>query len=453
MKIKKILSLALVASLCMSTLLGCGSKQNDNSGDDKSTTETLENSKTEGTAESETPTEEKISGKITLSAWDVDTQLPYIRPMVQEFVKQNPDIEVEIIDIPSADYTNKLSIDLNGGTASDLIMIKDADTTYSFNKKGQLADLTSYMTKDNVDLSIYNGLAENFNFDGKQAGLPVRTDYYMLFYNKDIFDAAGVEYPSNDMTWDEFEETAAKLTSGEGQEKIYGAHFHTWQALIQNWSVQDGKNTIMGPDYSFMKPYYEMALRMQNDGIVQDYATLKTGNIHYSGVFQNGQVAMMPMGSWYMSTHIDAISKGETEVKNWGVATIPHSKDIEAGNTVGSTTPMAINNSSKNQEAAWELLKFFTSYEGAKMLAEYGQFPGCVNEELLSTITSIEGMPEGAKEALKVKGIVLDRPIVQYVNEVNKMLEEVHGLIMLEESSIDDGLSEISTRSEEIQAQ
>lgn len=447
MKTNRLLSLIVTGLLATSLFAGCAKTP------DPASTPPAETPAAESATDTPAPEPSAATTKITFSAWDVDTQLPYVRPMVEAFMAQNKDIEVEIIDIPSADYTNKLSIDLNGGAASDVIMVKDADTMFSLTKKGQLADMSSYISSDGVDLSIYNGLAENFNFEGKQTGLPVRTDYYVLYFNKDIFDAAGVAYPSNDMTWAQFEETAKQLTSGEGQAKTYGAHFHTWQALVQNWTVQDGKNTMMGPDYSFMKPMYDMVIRMQNDGTVQDFATLKTGSIHYSGVFQNGQTAMMPMGSWYMSTHINAIKSSETEVANWGVSTIPHPEGLEAGNTVGSTTPMAINEASKNKDAAWKLVNFFTSYEGGKMLAEFGQFPGCVNDELLGIITSVEGMPEGAKDALQVKGIVLDRPIVEFVNEVNKMLEEEHGLIMLGESTVDDGLATIATRSEEIKSQ
>ena len=53
----------------------------------------------------------------------------------------------------------------------------------------------------------------------------------------------GFPIPSADMTWDEYEELAKKMTSGEGSAKVYGTHNHTWQALVSNWAVQDGKNT------------------------------------------------------------------------------------------------------------------------------------------------------------------------------------------------------------------
>lgn len=56
---------------------------------------------------------------------------------------------------------------------------------------------------------------------------------------------------------------------------VYGTHHHTWMALVSNWAVQDGNHTLMSEDYAFLKPYYEQALRMQEEGVMQSYANLK----------------------------------------------------------------------------------------------------------------------------------------------------------------------------------
>lgn len=240
-------------------------------------------------------------------------------------------------------------------------------------------------------------------------------------------------------------------TSGEGTEKKYGAHFHTWQALVQNWGVQDGKNTIMATDYSFFKPYYEMILGMQNDGICMDFGTLKSAGIHYSAAFADGSVAMMPMGTWYAATIVDSINKGESDV-NWGIATIPHPESMPAGSSVGSTTPLCVNESSANKDLAWEFVKFACSEEGAMAVANTGAFPARLDESVLEVICSVPGMPENAKEALAVSGIVLDRPIAAHVSEVDKMLGEEHSLIMLGEMGIDEVLAEMGELSAEIQA-
>lgn len=460
MKMKKALALTMTAVMATASLTACGGQKAPAEGSAASSTPAA--SSEAPAASSEAPAESSEAqaaspadlGDVTIkvSTWDVDST-PYVTSIVDAFQTKYPNIKVELSDTASADYTNKLSIMLNGGSDVDVFWVKDADTIKALSDKGQLADLSEFISRDGVDLAAYNGLAENFKFDGKVVGLPSRTDYYVLYYNKDIFDAANVAYPTNDMTWEDFEATAKAITSGEGANKKYGALIHTWQACVENWGVQDGKHTIMDTDYSFFKPYYEMALRMQNDDkSIQDYATLKSNNIHYSSPFLLGQVGMMPMGTWFMSTLISKIDAGESTV-NWGVATIPHAAELEAGYTVGSTTPMCVNNASDKKEAAWAFLQFACGEEGAAIHANVGSIPAMTNDDMLKTIAATPGMPEGVLEALQVKNISLDRPIVDKVGEVNQMLGEEHDLIMLGELTVDEGLAEMAERSKEIQAE
>lgn len=85
-------------------------------------------------------------------------------------------------------------------------------------------------------------------------------------------------------------------------------------------------------------------------------------------------------------------------------------------------------------------------------VANTGAFPARLDESVLEVICSVPGMPENAKEALAVSGIVLDRPIAAHVSEVDKMLGEEHSLIMLGEMGIDEVLAEMGELSAEIQA-
>lgn len=449
---KKVLAAVLTVAMVGSMLAGCGSTASETAASSTpETTAALESEAAADAVEEEAPVAAADGEQVTIkiAAWDATTSAT-TQPLIDAFEAANPNIKVELIDIASADYTQKLTVMLNGGNDLDVVWIKDGDTTPSIAARGQLEDLTPYIERDGVDLSAYNGVAETLNMNGEQVALPISTGFYILFYNKDIFDEAGVEYPSNDMTWEEFEELAAKVTIGEGNDKKYGALIHTWQACVQNWGVQDGVHTILDTDYSFFKPYYEMVLRMQDAGTVMDFSTLKTGNIHYSSPFLQGQIAMMPMGTWFMATIISKINEGESTI-NWGIATIPHADDLEAGYTVGSTTPMGINAKSNNKEAAWEFVKFACGEEGAKIYAENGDIPAMKDDSIIDAIAGIEGMPEGAAEALVTKNIALDRPLDEKSAEVNQMLGEEHSLIMIKELSVDDGLAEMAERSKEIQ--
>lgn len=441
---KKLLSLALAGAMCLSLFAGCSGKPDPT----PASGSTPPPSQSDASGSGAEPA--GLTGTLKVSMWDLSADAIF-SSVIKAFEDANPGVTIEPIDIPSADYGTKLSVMLNGGSDVDVFWVKDADTIYPIANRGQMADMSSYIARDGLDLDIYNGQAKDFNIGGKQIGMPFRTDYYVLFYNKDIFDAAGVEYPSNDMTWTQFEELAKKVTMGEGVDKKYGAYFHTWQACIQNWAVQDGQHTIMDTDYSFFKPYYEMALRMQNDDkTCMDYGTVKTANLHYSGVFSDGSVALMPMGTWFAATMIDKINKGESSV-NWGIATLPHPDNVEAGYTVGATTPICINAASPNQDLAWEFVKFVCGPEGAAAVAAQGGVPALLDNDTLKALTSVDGYPEGALEALQVKNMVRDRPVADKVSEVNQMLGEQHSLIMLGESDLDAVLADMGAQSKSIQ--
>ena len=447
----KFMAMALTAAMLGGMLAGCGNNAANAPADTTPAPETpaAESSAVqESTPAEETPAASGEQVTIKVAHWDSYTE-PSTQMLVDGFEAANPNIKVELIDIASGEYSNKLTVMLNGGNDLDVVWVKDPDNTPSIAERGQLEDLTPYIEKDGVDIAAMNG-SDALKLDGKQVALPVSTGFYVLYYNKDIFDAAGVDYPGNDRTWTEFEELAKKVTSGEGNDKKYGALFHTWQACVQNWAVQDGKHTILDTDYSFMKPYYEMALRMQDEGTVMDYSTLKTGNIHYSSVFMEGQCAMMPMGSWFMSTMIEKTKAGETSV-NWGVATLPHPDGVEAGWTVGSTTPMGVSAGSKYKDAAWEFVKYCSGEEGAKIYADCGMIPARMNADTIKALAALDGMPEGLEEALQTKHVAMDRPLEVHSAEVNQMLGEEHSLIMIKELSIDDGLAEMGERSKEIQ--
>lgn len=441
---KKLLSLALAGAMCLSLFAGCSGKPDPIPASGSNPPSSQSDASGSGAEPA------GLTGTLKVSMWDLSADAIF-SSVIKAFEDANPGVTIEPIDIPSADYGTKLSVMLNGGSDVDVFWVKDADTIYPIANRGQMADMSSYIARDGLDLDIYNGQAKDFNIGGKQIGMPFRTDYYVLFYNKDIFDAAGVEYPSNDMTWTQFEELAKKVTMGEGVDKKYGAYFHTWQACIQNWAVQDGQHTIMDTDYSFFKPYYEMALRMQNDDkTCMDYGTVKTANLHYSGVFSDGSVALMPMGTWFAATMIDKINKGESSV-NWGIATLPHPDNVEAGYTVGATTPICINAASPNQDLAWEFVKFVCGPEGAAAVAAQGGVPALLDNDTLKALTSVDGYPEGALEALQVKNMVRDRPVADKVSEVNQMLGEQHSLIMLGESDLDAVLADMGAQSKSIQ--
>lgn len=449
MKKRQLTALTLAAAMTAVSLAGCGGSE---PAEATTAAPAAEGEATEVPAATDAPAAEGEKTKLTVSVWD-NASSPQFQAVADAFMEKNPNVEVELIDTQADEYNNKITVMLAGGdTDPDVIMVKDADTQVGMKEKNQLLDLTSYIEKDGIDLSVYGGAAEQLQMDGKQYTLPFRRDWYALFYNKDLFDAAGVAYPSDDMTWDEYEALAKQMTSGEGSSKVYGSHNHTWMALVANWAIQDGKNTLLSEDYSFLKPYYEQALRMQDEGVIQSYANLKTGSIHYISTFEQQQCAMVPMGTWFVATLIQDKKDGKFDF-NWGVTKIPHPEGVEAGSTVGSVTPIAINAKTDVPDLAWEFVKFATSEEGALILAENNVFPAISSDAINEKLASVEGFPEDGKTALEVKNFVFDRPLDAKMPSVRKVIEEEHDLIMIGEEDIDTGIANMNERAKEAMAE
>jgi multiple sugar transport system substrate-binding protein len=388
---------------------------------------------------------------LTMAVWDLSTT-PYWQAVVDAYEAQHPNVTVELLDISSAEYTDKINIMLSGGDETDIITVKDIPQYSAMLTRKQVDPLEDRIEADGLDLSVYSGAAEELTYEGSIYALPFRSDIWILYYNKDLFDQAGVDYPTNDMTWEQFDELARKMTSGSGADKVYGAHFHTWRSCVQLATVQDGKNTVIATDYSFMKPMYDMVVAMQDDGIIMDYGELRAGSVHYSGVFWNEQVAMLPMGSWFIGSMIRAKNEGEADF-NWDVVKYPHPEGVAPGTTAGTLTSLAINANSANKDAAWDFIKFYSGVEGAKALAATGNLPAIRTPEVLEIFASLEGVPAGAAEALQTTTVRLELPMHPKVGAVEQILNEEHDLIMTESVSVDEGIAEMTSRVSEALAE
>ena len=392
---------------------------------------------------------------LTWAVWDYATT-PYYDALINAYEAANPDVNVEVIDLGSADYQTALQIQLSGGGSDfDVVAVKDIPGYNNLVKAGLLTDLAPLAERDGIDTSMYGGIVEQVTVGDSFYELPFRSDFWVIFYNKDLFDAAGVPYPTNDMTFEEYDAIARQMTSGSGASKVYGAHYHTWRSAIQLFGILDGQHQITdGGDYSYLKPYYEMALAQQRDGIVQDYATLKTSNIHYTGVFYNESVAMMNMGSWFIASLIAANESGQSDATNWGIVKYPHAEGVEPGTTLGTITALAIPASTPQQDAAWDFVKFVTGVDGAEVLAGTGNFPAVTNDDINNIIASTPGFPqdEASKEALNVAQLYLEMPLHDKSAEIEVVLNEYHDQIMTENMSVDEGLAEMGRRVDEVLA-
>ena len=385
---------------------------------------------------------------LKVAGWDITTT-PYYTAIKNGFEAANPDIKIEWVDLASQDYNIKASTMLSGGDTTDLYCVKELSDMQNWAKEGLILPLTDMIAADGYDLSKYAGMDACYValHDGAQYALPFRADYWVMFYNKDLFDKAGVAYPTNDWTWDQYAAIATEVAEKTG---AYGTHYHTWLSAVANWAVCDGVNTLADGKYDDLVYFYELYQKLEDEGVCMSYDELKASGLHYSGAFAQGNIAMMPMGYWYASTLIGYIKDG-TASMNWGIAAVPHLDGVAAGSSFGSPTGIAISKATQNKDAAWKFAAWMCSEEGAKAIAETGTRPAYVSEAVAAVMAAAEGFPtdEISTAALLPTAISLEWPIGEGVNEIKTIVNEEHSLIMTREVDIAEGIASMEERAAE----
>ena len=449
---KKLLSVVLAAAMMSTLLTGCGNDTSDNTSNGSSSA-APENEQQSSESAGGQETTEPVTLKWAI--WDQETTR-YWGDLKKAYEDSHPGVTIEMVDLGSTDYMTVLATELSGsGSDFDVVTIKDVPGYATLVQKNDILALDDYIAADGVDLSQYAGATDQVTVDGNLYELPFRNDFWVLYYNKDLFDAKGVAYPTNDMTWEEYDALAREMTDTTFGSQIYGGHYHTWRSTIGLMGVLDGKHTILDGNYDFMKPYYEMVLAEEADGVVRKYSDLKTEGLHYSAAFSGGDVAMLNMGSWFIATMISNLNSGEYDsglCGNWGIVKYPHAEGVEAGSTLGTITGLAVTTATDTPDAAWDFVKWVSGSEGAAVMASSGNFPAIMTDEVKDMIAGLDGFPtdEQSKEALTVSNLYLEVPYAPNVSEINSVLDSYHGSIMTGEMSVDEGIEAMNNEVQKI---
>ncbi len=384
---------------------------------------------------------------LTVVTWDATTT-PYLIAQKEAFEASHPGVKIEYVDVASQDYAVKATTMLEGGDTSDVFIIKEIDNLINWQAQGFAAPLADYIAKG-YDLSGFVGTEVNYAVDGIQYAIPFRSDFWVLFYNKDLFDAAGVDLPTNDMTWGQYAELAKKLTDKE--KDVYGTHYHTWLSAVVNWAVCGTGYTLADRKYDNLLYYYTLYQDLEDSGACMSYADLKASGLHYSAAFANGNIAMLPMGYWYVSTLI-GYNKDGTCNFNWGITAVPHADDVAAGSSFGNLTGAMINAKSENKDLAWEYISWLGGPEGAKATASVGARPAWVSEDVAEAMASVDGFPadENSKAALIPSSVAMEWPVAEKVSDIKTIVNEEHSMIMAREVTPEEGIGEMNERVAEL---
>ncbi|HEX2993940.1 MAG TPA: sugar ABC transporter substrate-binding protein, partial [Anaerolineales bacterium] len=314
------------------------------------------------------------NGPVTISMmmWGDPAELEVWNQIVADFHQANPNITVKVEVSDWDSYWTKLKTMLSAGTPPDVFAM-DAPLYLDYQSRGVLLNLQPYLDK-NPDLlnGVYPQTLEAYKTSDGMYGLPRDFQTVVLFYNKDMFDAAGVAYPTADWTYDDLREAAKKLTkdsNGDGKTDQFGFYSDLWDMeLIWSEAIWAHGGEIVSADHTktlIGEPKAREAWQLFHDMMFEDqsWPNSTTAGEYGGDPFLAGVAAMTTIGHW--------VVPGYSEVDfKWDVAPMPKGPAGQA--TSVNSAGFVIGKASKNQDAAFEFLKYVLSEPAQKRLAQLG---------------------------------------------------------------------------------
>ncbi len=300
------------------------------------------------------------------------------RALYREFEAKNPGIKVRLEGVPgSQEYVSKMLLSFIAGTEPDILTL-DASSAAVFIDNNVLMDLAPFAKRD-----------ADFSFDDyfpNVVGIARRGDRYyavpgdftpmVMYYNKRLFDEAGVPYPKPGWSYDDFLQTAKKLTK-PGQ---YGLKFTNWMPGWVTWIWNNGGD-VLDPAGTRAKGALDSPKSTEGIGFLNrlvnvDRVAPSLSQTASLGVdlFTNGQAAMEISGHWalvgYSVAPKDAKGRPLLRLEDVGVVELP--TELPKSVTVMYEAGFAIGKNCKHPEAAWRFIQFMTSENAQRRLNKTG---------------------------------------------------------------------------------
>jgi multiple sugar transport system substrate-binding protein len=307
------------------------------------------------------------NGKITLnlSLWDENFK-DVVDKSVAEFEKEHKNVKVKVTFTPWADYWTKTRTSLAGGGGPDVFWI-NGNNFYQYAAKGYIKDLQPFIDKDKFDTSVYTpSLLKLYSYKGDLYGMPHFLDAIALFYNKKMFDDAGIPYPDDTWTWDNVEKVGAQLT--DKTKGIYGyvAQVKPQESYLnlifqaRGYVLSDDKKKS-GFDTPEALSAFEWIKKLMDKGISPSMQ--QQMETEPKQIFNTGKAAMIPL----ISVNVPESYKMLGD--KLGLAPLPAEKQKA---TVVHGLSWVVNKNTKEAQLSYELAKTLTNKAANENLAKSG---------------------------------------------------------------------------------
>ncbi|MEH7247165.1 sugar ABC transporter substrate-binding protein [Neobacillus niacini] len=298
---------------------------------------------------------------LRFATWDSGEALKIQEKIVKEFEEKHPFIKVQM-EAYGDEFDQKLATAFGAKNPPDVMYMWNYPVYFQ-----SLEPLENFIKRDpTIDLNdFYQGLFNYSTMYRKLYGMPAGFTTRVVYYNKDLFDAAGVPYPKDGWTWDDFKSVAKKLSNPVLGQYGFGVRpepdTYDLQGIV--WSngssfiSEDGKKI----DSYMNSPETIESIELFAEMVKEKSAVFVGGKNQQSGeeVFKEGKIAMWESGIW----PLEEFKKAKV---NFGTVEMPAFKGKTVKGVISSSA-ISIAKDSKNKDLAWEFVKYFSSPEAIKL--------------------------------------------------------------------------------------
>jgi multiple sugar transport system substrate-binding protein len=389
-------------------------------------------------------------GKVIDNQGQTNFEAKSLTDLVDQYNAMNTGVHVTLDYIGSNDHAlEKLTVALNGGLQPDI--------TYQYGTSmPQLATAPGIMDlTDRVQDPAYNwddfseGARAAATVDGQVYGIPALIDNLAIVYNKDLFDAAGIDPPTADWTWDDFRTAAKALTDPSKQQFGFGFPIDASEDTVWHYDAMlwEAGGDILNADNTqaaFNSPEGVKALTTLQDMAVTDQSVfLDQQNVgKIDQLFNAGNIGMMVTGPWALSSYPDV---------NYGVQIMPMYDGGSHATIAGPDMWVMFDNEGKG-DAAWQFMTWLTAAEQVKQDSMTSghlpirnsvvQEPGFLDE--FDTKFPGEGL-----FAENLANVTKARPVITSYDQISQIMGTAVVKVMLgqaePQAALDDAAAQVDT--------
>lgn len=364
-------------------------------------------------------------------------------------------VDVTLVPGEGVEMYQKIDIAMMSGDKTDAVILLQPIIRQKYIEAGLIQPLDELAAAANYDMEATFGKYLYVHDDGLVYSLPVDLSIWGVFYNKQIFDDAGVPYPEGSWTWDDYIATAEQLNDPENG--IYGSYMLDYENYMYFHAIQrevpaykpDGTSNYDDPRFAEALQFFGDLGNVHN--IQPNWLEFETRNYSWNQ-FTNGTFGMHFIGSWYLG--LMANLERYPRDWDWGVTQVPTPPD--GRNSFGVTTDYAISTNSANPEAAFEFIKF-RAENTYRFLNRMPARVDLSDEELAAYFQGIVDNSGGSVTVADLRRAFLDNDLGFVQEKILGPAAAIYNEIILQESelyligqkTLDDAVASIKRRADE----